>query len=85
MTNILKLLPCLMLAACASTSPDGMRSFGNMSRAAFARQVIVPEPPPGNVTGIDGAAALQIQQAYRKSYAEPVRPAAPLVVSFGAH
>lgn len=85
MTRIVKLLPCLMLAACAS--PADMRGFGELSRAAFARQVIAPSTQAAAsaaIVGIDGAAALQAQLAYRKSYAEPAPPAAPLVVSFGA-
>jgi hypothetical protein len=74
------LLPCLSLSACASYEPPP--NFGATVRAAFARQVIaLPSATP--VSGIDGAAALQAQQAYRKSFAEREPPVRPLVIGVG--
>lgn len=78
--------PCLLLAACAlqpaSPAAPG-QEFGATARAAFARQVVaLPSTAP--VTGIDGTAALQAQQAYRKSYAEREAYARPLIIGVGA-
>ncbi|GAB2857299.1 hypothetical protein GCM10027277_27140 [Pseudoduganella ginsengisoli] len=76
-------LPCL-LSACAS--PPALQTppaSGDVVRAAFARQVIaLPSNAP--VTGIDSGAALQAQQAYRKSYAEKEPAYRPLVIGAGA-
>lgn len=88
MTFVSKLLryalPGLLLAGCASppaTAPQF--DFGAASRAAFARQAVaLPSAAP--VSGIDGAAALHTQQAYRKSFAERQPPAPPLVIGVGA-
>jgi len=80
-------VPCLLLAACASPATQSSSStpapFGATARAAFARQVIgMPSAAP--VTGIDGAAALQAQQGYRKSFAEREPAARTLIIGVGA-
>lgn len=75
--------PCLLLAACAAPqAPSSKEPFGATARAAFARQIIgLPSAAP--VTGIDGAAALQAQQGYRKSFAEREPALRPLVIGVG--
>lgn len=88
-------VPGLLLTACAlpaapPSSPaqapalvPALAPFGATARAAFARQVIgLPSAAP--VTGIDGAAALQAQQGYRKSFAEREAAARPLLIGVGA-
>ena len=75
-------LPCVLLAACASP-PAAPDPFGAVARAAFARQVIgLPSAAP--VTGIDGAAALQAQQGYRKSFTEREPALRPMIIGVGA-
>lgn len=80
-------VPCLLLSACAWPAMQPSSSlpapFGATARAAFARQAIgLPSAAP--VTGIDGAAALQAQQGYRKSFAEREPALRPLVSGVGA-
>ncbi|MBY0241595.1 MAG: hypothetical protein K2X55_20010 [Burkholderiaceae bacterium] len=77
-------MPCLLLAACAAPeAPSSQVPFGATARAAFARQAIsLPSAAP--VTGLDGAAALQAQQGYRKSFAEREPALRPLILGVGA-
>jgi hypothetical protein len=44
---------------------------------------VIALPSAAPVSGIDGAAALQAQQAYRKSFAEREPPVRPLVIGVG--
>jgi hypothetical protein len=82
--KLLSLLPGLLLAGCAAPRASApLPAFGATARAAFARQAIaLPSAAP--VTGIDGAAALQGQQTYRKSFAEREPYARPLIIGVGA-
>jgi hypothetical protein len=87
MIPVFKLLrcvaPCLLLAACAAPkAPWSQAPFGDTARAAFARQVIgLPSAAP--VTGIDGAAAQQAQQRYRKSFTEREPALRPMIIGVG--
>lgn len=78
------LLSGLFLTGCASPgAAPPLPGFGATARAAFARQAVaLPSAQP--VTGIDGAAALQGLQTYRKSFAERGPEARPLVTGAGA-
>ncbi|AKU23029.1 hypothetical protein [Massilia sp. NR 4-1] len=56
----------------ASSTPQWDARFGDAVRAAMARQRIHPGGVnPEQVRGIDGAAALQAQEQYRKSFSAP--------------
>lgn len=71
-----RLATCLgiaLLTACAATTPDWDRRFGQATRATLARQVLHPEAARNAdpVAGMDGRAAGAVQARYQKSYTEP--------------
>jgi hypothetical protein len=75
-------LLALCLSACASTARQPEAAFGRSVRATLASQIAHPEAVRNTnpVNGIDGAAALQAQQKYEKSFTkESVDGNAPLV------
>lgn len=73
----------LCLSACSSAgrmAPDGVN--GNTVRATLASQVLRPEAVRNAdpVAGMDGAAAVQAQHKYEKSFSKPAAdPSATLV------
>lgn len=73
----------LSLSACANPALEQQAAGGQSVRAAIAAQIISPESVRNTnpVKGIDGAAALQAQQKYEKSFKQSVGadPGAPMV------
>lgn len=69
-TAALASLICLGLSACASTARQEESVSGRSVRATLASQIAHPEAVRNAdpVNGIDGAAALQAQQKYEKSF-----------------
>jgi type IV pilus biogenesis protein CpaD/CtpE len=79
MTKRLFSSPCLAalalagLSACAPSTPQFDRHFGETVRAALASQVLDPAAAANRdpVAGIDGRSATAALERYRKSFAEP--------------
>ena len=69
-TAALATLAALCLTACASTARQEESVSGRSARATLASQIAHPEAVRNGdpVYGIDGAAALQAQQKYEKSF-----------------
>lgn len=63
-------LVAVCLSACAGPSAQEDASFGRSVRATLASQILHPEAVRNAdpVNGLDGAAALQAQQKYEKSF-----------------
>lgn len=70
-----RLIPglAMLLSACAATTPDWDRHFGQAARATLAQQVLHPAAAGNSdpVAGMDGRAASAAQARYQKSFAEP--------------
>lgn len=62
-----------LLSACAPSTPQFDRHFGETVRATLAGQVADPAAAanPDPVAGIDGHSAAVALDRYRKSFAEP--------------
>ncbi|HEV7815803.1 MAG TPA: hypothetical protein VGP06_11975 [Janthinobacterium sp.] len=65
------------LAGCAQNAPQFEQHFGDSVRIAVARQTIRPDAAANRdpVAGVDGAAARNAQDAYRKSFTAAAPPA----------
>lgn len=75
-------LTALCLAACANPGRQTQANAELSVRATLASQIVHPEAVrnPNPVSGVDGAAALQAQQKYEKSFSkQSVDGDAPLV------
>ena len=77
--RVAALAVCALLSACAATTPDWDRHFGETIHTALASQIINPEAARNAdpVSGIDGAAAHAALQNYQKSFAAPAHGDAP--------
>ena len=66
-------LGAVLLSACAASTPDWDRRFGQAARDTLAQQVLHPEAArhADPVAGMDGRAAAAAQARYQKSFAEP--------------
>jgi hypothetical protein len=62
-----------LLSACANTTPEWDRQFGQAARITLAQQVLHPEAARNAdpVAGMDGRAANAAFARYEKSFAEP--------------
>lgn len=85
-TSCLLALLVLGLAGCATPAAEQAVASGFSVRAAVAAQIAHPEAVRNTnpVSGIDGAAALQAQQKYERSFNKPgpgAESGAPLVQS----
>ena len=71
----------LLLAGCASSTPQWDRSFGHAVRANLAAQTIDPQAgrAAGVAEGMDGKAALNAQKSYARSFGSG-EPAAPTLM-----
>ncbi len=83
-SSLFACLPCLLLTACVSTTPQFDRHFGDTVRIALASQVLNPDAAANTapVTGMDGRAARTALERYHKSFAEPA--AQPVTFMLGA-
>lgn len=63
----------ILLSACADTTPQWDRRFGQAARVTLAQQVLHPEAARNAdpVAGIDGRAANAAFGRYEKSFSEP--------------
>lgn len=81
------LLPALVLAGCASTTPQWDSHFGDSVRASLAAQVANPaaaaklDPKLAEVAGLDGSAARAAMERYERSYAHPESAPAPALIT----
>lgn len=75
----------LLLAGCASTTPQWDAQFGLSARATLAAQVSDPAAARKVHAqgGIDGQAARASQQQYEASYAAPAPPPPSLSIGIG--
>jgi len=78
MTRQLLLMLCAGAAGCAAmqaSAPPPRQPEGEITRAAFAQQVLDPDTSRrrDSASGQDGRSAASAQQRYQKSFAEPVQ------------
>jgi hypothetical protein len=78
MTRQLLLMICAGAAGCAAlqaSAPPPRQLDGAITRAAFAQQVLDPDPSRRreSTSGQDARSAAAAQQRYQKSFAEPVQ------------
>lgn len=70
-----------LLSACAQTTPQWDKQFGESVRQSRERQTLNPlAGGDAPVNGIDGAAARESIGRYRSSYRETPPPAIPLTI-----
>jgi hypothetical protein len=81
-------LVVLSLSACASTSPNFSKDFGNEARTLVALQTRNPDASIKNKDkipdGIDGKAARQTLERYQKSFGEPPRNTNAFTIGIGS-
>lgn len=80
-------LACLVLSACAPTTPTFDRHFGETVTTLRAQQVRNPDAPLANrdksVDGLDGPAVREAMDRYYESFAEPPVPVNPFLIGVG--
>lgn len=76
------------LAACAPTSPNFDRHFGETVPALRAQQTRNPDAPIANqdkmADGLDGRAAREAVERYHQSFSEPPAPENTFVIGVGS-
>lgn len=76
---------CLMLSACAPTSPRMDRQFGESVRMSIAQQILNPDAAANNVPdALDGMAARNSVDRYRNSFREPPAAADGFTIGLGS-
>ncbi len=81
------LLPAIFfgtLCACAPTTPQWDKQFGDSVRQTRAQQIMNPQAGgDAPVNGVDGVVARESIGRYRGSFREPLPAPAPLSVGMG--
>ena len=81
------LLPAIFvgtLCACAPTTPQWDKQFGDSVRQTRAQQIMNPQAGgDAPVNGVDGVVARESIGRYRSSFREPLPAPAPLSVGTG--
>jgi len=83
MNKLSMMLPLLLLVACATTTPNYDKKFGDAVREAKLKMTINPDAgkTPDQVAGMDGKAARESIILYQKSFTKP--PPAVNVINIG--
>ncbi|TFY96895.1 hypothetical protein [Ramlibacter rhizophilus] len=70
------LLSAMLLAGCASSTPNYDARFGDAVRQARQAMVLNPAPAPGSVPigTLDGKVAREAAERYHETYKAPPRP-----------
>jgi hypothetical protein len=81
---LLSLFSLTVLSACAPTSPQWDKQFGESVRQSRAQQTLHPQAGgDAPVNGVDGVVARESVGRYRSSFREPPPAPAPLSISVG--
>lgn len=83
--NLLSVIALFALTACAQTTPRADAAFGDKVRIAIALQTINPDASKNTdpVNGLDGRAARDALDRYRKSFKEPAPHPSVFTIGIG--
>jgi hypothetical protein len=83
-THLLSVIFLVTLCACAPTTPQLDKQFGDSVRQTRALQIMNPQAGgDAPVNGVDGAVARESIGRYRSSFREPLPAPAPLTTGTG--
>ena len=83
-THLLSVIFLVTLCACAPTTPQLDKQFGDSVRRTRALQIMNPQAGgDAPVNGVDGAVARESIGRYRSSFREPLPAPAPLTTGTG--
>jgi hypothetical protein len=83
-THLLSVIFLITLCACAPTTPQLDKQFGDSVRQTRALQIMNPQAGgDAPVNGVDGAVARESIGRYRSSFREPLPAPAPLTTGTG--
>ena len=83
-THLLSVIFLVTLCACAPTTPQLDKQFGDSVRQTRALQIMNPQAGgDAPVNGVDGAVARESIGRYRSSFREPLPAPAPMTSGAG--